>query len=148
MLTFLADATYSLKADFDGPMMQVLSKAFCEAGNASEFFELFDILVKQKAIVVDEQMAAKLYALRSWQFLQDVIDAMGMQGFVDAALPVLDSCVNGDMTVPVTPCYAQFLCNLVCLLNVPKKRCVWDGDLNLPFAPCRWMATTTCLRSW
>jgi HJR/Mrr/RecB family endonuclease len=61
MLTFLADTTYSLKADFDGPMMHVLSKAFCEAENASEFFELFNILVKQKAIVVNKQMAAKLW---------------------------------------------------------------------------------------
>jgi hypothetical protein len=136
-LTFLADATYSLKTDFDGPMIHVLLKAFCEAENASELFELFNMLVKQKAIVVNEQMAAKLWNLLSWQFLQDVIDAMGMQGFVEAALPVLDSCVNGDVIVPVTPYYAQFLCNLVCLLNIPKRRCSmgWRSEFTIRYLP-------------
>jgi ubiquitin C-terminal hydrolase len=123
MLTFLADAAYSLKADFDGPMMQVLLRRFCEAENTSEFFELFHILVRQKAIVVNDNMANKLWMLRSWQFLQDVIGAMGMKGFNCTALQVLNNCLDSDKAVIVTPCYAQFLCDLVCLLNVPNGKC-------------------------
>jgi hypothetical protein len=96
VLVFLTSASSNVRADLDSGFIQRLQILWIKSKNPA-FFELFEILVKKRAMVVYPEFAESLWANKNWTFLQSVLVGQGQIGFSQTCFQsVRDLILNMD----------------------------------------------------
>jgi hypothetical protein len=122
LLRLIADQPGFLKTDFDSSTLQNVQQRFVRADEPEHFLALFETLVKKKALVLQPAVALKLFKMRSWALLGEVIDSLGLKGFEGDAISAIREELGRETDIDISDSYTRFLGLFVCILNAANAK--------------------------